>query len=905
MSNSQLQLQQFERNRYFYGKLLSVKDFQLEQNYYIEKRSLLNRFVHGRGVIGGLHLSPIDGTGIRLTPGTAIDAGGREIVVAANVDVADIGKLSGYPPAYGGGVLYAAIAYDEIAREPVPPISNATASTDGIELNKIRETFKLALTTQPPASAGDLETVYRRTVTVFENEQFVVHRSVPRAVNPGDVIEVVLTVKTKLAPSGMLTVELIESLPSQFSMLSAWKDNKIPFVLTGLASGVARTQRYYARAGELPTTGVIGAQLLLNSVLYPGTGESELAVVADRSIVRLLAEQYFDKQQQSAAPAEEYVVLAAITVNNKGIITDIDETVRPFIYNNDLLFQLMLQDKERPAPLPTHAATHRSGGPDELNVNNLSGTLADPQKVAVQDEGVALTARSKINFVGAGVTAADDSAGGRTIVTIPGLASHAATHRSGGPDELNVNNLSGVLAEPQKVVVQEEGAPLTARSKINFIGAGVTATDDAANGRINVTVSGAAASHAATHADGGADKLNVNNLSGTLADPQKVVVQDEGVALAARTKINFIGGGVTATDDAANGRIVVNIPGGGGTGEGAQIATGSIVFQAMNPGEIRVSPYISHQLPTNNVGIILSVVHEQSQDGGLPTSLIGGAGRMNQTLPETGLVRMDIADGTKPNTSLLNNIDAIKPISQEPQEPPPFPGPGGSSIPRFNSTVKTGDIAWMEPELPYVMALYPTSQDIGFTVKIQDTRVYSATSQARDWIVRWWAVAGTVNTGTITVPASGGQTSLIGDGTRKDEGGPIVKPPLDIIDPPIIKGPIDIKVNPPIVKEPVDVSNPPIIKRPVDDIPIIKQPIDTTILHVDTAEKALDKPVAGGNKPNDSAIDKLAANTRIEGALTESAADALKNVKRSDAAGETAKKARKTAGKDITPPAES
>lgn len=39
-------------------------------------------------------------------------------------------------------------------------------------------------------------------------------------------------------------------------------------------------------------------------------------------------------------------------------------------------------------------------------------------------------------------------------------------------------------------------------------------------------------------------------------------IQDEGVALAARTGLNFVGVGVTATDDSANNRTNVTIPGG-------------------------------------------------------------------------------------------------------------------------------------------------------------------------------------------------------------------------------------------------------------------------------------------------------------------------------------------------------
>lgn len=34
----------FERNKYFYGKLLTVDDFETEQRYMNDKRRVLNRF---------------------------------------------------------------------------------------------------------------------------------------------------------------------------------------------------------------------------------------------------------------------------------------------------------------------------------------------------------------------------------------------------------------------------------------------------------------------------------------------------------------------------------------------------------------------------------------------------------------------------------------------------------------------------------------------------------------------------------------------------------------------------------------------------------------------------------------------------------------------------------------------
>ena len=49
-------------------------------------------------------------------------------------------------------------------------------------------------------------------------------------------------------------------------------------------------------------------------------------------------------------------------------------------------------------------------------------------------------------------------------------------------------------------------------------------------------------------------------------------IQDEGVALTQRATLNFAGAGVTATDDSANSRTLITIPGGGVTGVGRPIS---------------------------------------------------------------------------------------------------------------------------------------------------------------------------------------------------------------------------------------------------------------------------------------------------------------------------------------------
>lgn len=71
-----------ERNHYFYGKLLDVHHFELETQYLNAKRWLLNRLVTGYGVVCGLDVDPGEETNeLWLSPGVAIDRWGREIIV--------------------------------------------------------------------------------------------------------------------------------------------------------------------------------------------------------------------------------------------------------------------------------------------------------------------------------------------------------------------------------------------------------------------------------------------------------------------------------------------------------------------------------------------------------------------------------------------------------------------------------------------------------------------------------------------------------------------------------------------------------------------------------------------------------------------------------------------------------
>lgn len=74
----------FKKARYFHGMLMTERDFQDEQKYHIEKRKLVNRMLHGFGVVCGLQIKPTTPTAsstIIISRGLALDCYGNEIYV--------------------------------------------------------------------------------------------------------------------------------------------------------------------------------------------------------------------------------------------------------------------------------------------------------------------------------------------------------------------------------------------------------------------------------------------------------------------------------------------------------------------------------------------------------------------------------------------------------------------------------------------------------------------------------------------------------------------------------------------------------------------------------------------------------------------------------------------------------
>jgi hypothetical protein len=139
-------LTQFERNKYFYGKLMTVADFEDEQRYFNGKRHLINRNIHGRGIVCGLHINEFKRSSdnkvwqIDISEGWALDCCGREIVVGKRtscpvsteaLDLESQSKIGLY------------IRRKDNLSGMVPSLSNSSSCEEVCCHNRIKEGFEL------------------------------------------------------------------------------------------------------------------------------------------------------------------------------------------------------------------------------------------------------------------------------------------------------------------------------------------------------------------------------------------------------------------------------------------------------------------------------------------------------------------------------------------------------------------------------------------------------------------------------------------------------------------------------------------------------------------------------------------------------------------------------------------
>ncbi|WP_419872030.1 hypothetical protein [Candidatus Pristimantibacillus sp. PTI5] len=189
----------FERNRYFYGKLLTVRDFESEQKYFNDKRRLLNRLLYGSGVLSGMQVVAVDDKTISVEMGVAIDYIGRELVIPSPVTL-KLSMIEGFTNNEYKKNVYLCIAYDEKGKEPVHSVGNSAIRNDEVsEYNRVLESYRLFINEEAPApSSFEFVRLLENVVTVYEDPNVRITQRMPKYVNAGEVVEIKLVVEKTL-----------------------------------------------------------------------------------------------------------------------------------------------------------------------------------------------------------------------------------------------------------------------------------------------------------------------------------------------------------------------------------------------------------------------------------------------------------------------------------------------------------------------------------------------------------------------------------------------------------------------------------------------------------------------------------------------------------------------------------
>ncbi len=146
--------QLFQRNNYFYGKLMTVRDFEEEQKYMNNKRFLLNQTLHGNGIVCGfdpdqIAISLKGSTDIYLTfnkSSFALDVCGHEIYVPSGIQ-----KKIIFEKTTATTFWYLYLRHKPVYGELVHSASNPSSCDETCCPNRIIEDFEVIATPDAPA----------------------------------------------------------------------------------------------------------------------------------------------------------------------------------------------------------------------------------------------------------------------------------------------------------------------------------------------------------------------------------------------------------------------------------------------------------------------------------------------------------------------------------------------------------------------------------------------------------------------------------------------------------------------------------------------------------------------------------------------------------------------------------
>ncbi|MDJ0594333.1 MAG: hypothetical protein QNJ72_30885 [Pleurocapsa sp. MO_226.B13] len=149
-----------KRLRYFTNQFMEEPDFTDEQNYHLDRRHRHNRLLHSPGIAEGLEVEKTDAKEVKVTPGTAIDLEGQEIVQSEE-SLLDLSDSTNYPP---NSEVYITIRYNEELR----PEDRQSPDRENTE-TRITEKPSIEASTETPPTGGTVIRLARFTLDAIGN----------------------------------------------------------------------------------------------------------------------------------------------------------------------------------------------------------------------------------------------------------------------------------------------------------------------------------------------------------------------------------------------------------------------------------------------------------------------------------------------------------------------------------------------------------------------------------------------------------------------------------------------------------------------------------------------------------------------------------------------------------------
>ncbi|RGU93459.1 hypothetical protein DWW31_08915 [Clostridium sp. AF15-17LB] len=309
----------FEKNRYYYGKMLTSADFQAEQRYHDCRRMFLNQMVLGTGILCGLGVRALDERTLLIESGAAVDGAGRDIVVPGDT----VKKLAAFE-GYDSLTRSTAMLYLRHKEETVQPVCvvNRRAEQEEYEDNRIRDTYEFFLADCPEDERkGEAEAFFAEMV-LLDGPDYKVSFRMPAVVCKGRHVRLSLHIKNLSGSEGAVSVKGRLKLPA-FLTADGARELQIRQEEAMLQSGETKRQDYwlYTNEVEYESTSILWDDEA--SVIYLDGDETECQPHPELAL--LLTERTPEElvrwnvgrrnlEEKALGKAEEAVCLARIAI---------------------------------------------------------------------------------------------------------------------------------------------------------------------------------------------------------------------------------------------------------------------------------------------------------------------------------------------------------------------------------------------------------------------------------------------------------------------------------------------------------------------------------------------------------------------------------------------------------------